>query len=64
MTGITFITDETHNKRFVQIDLDTLEKYEERLEDLFDAIIAESRKDEESISWEEIKKNLKKKGKI
>lgn len=50
MTGITFIIDETHN--------------EERLEDFFDVFIAESRQDEESISWEEIKKNLKKKGKI
>lgn len=62
MTGITFIKDETHNKRFVQIDLDTLENYEERVEDLFDAIIAESRKDEENVSWEEIKKDLKKRG--
>jgi len=40
------------------------EKYEEKLEDLFDAIIAESRKDEESVSWEDVKKRLKKKGKI
>jgi hypothetical protein len=50
MTGITFIMDGTNDK--------------ERLEDLFDIFIAESRKDEESISWEEIKKNLKKEGKI
>lgn len=64
MTGITFIKDETHNKRFVQIDLDTLEKYEEKFEDLFDTIIAESRKDEENISWEALKKDLKKKGKL
>jgi hypothetical protein len=64
MTGITFIKDETHNKRFVQIDLDTLEKYEEKFEDLFDVIIAEVRKDEENISWEDVKKNLKRKGKL
>jgi len=61
MKGITFIKDETHNKRLVQIDLDTLEKYEEKMEDLFDVIIAESRKDEENVSWEKVKKQLKKK---
>ncbi|HTA84173.1 MAG TPA: hypothetical protein VK783_14610 [Bacteroidia bacterium] len=61
MKGITFIKDETHNKRLVQIDLNTLEKYEEKMEDLFDVIIAESRKDEESVSWEKVKKQLKKK---
>lgn len=61
MKGITFIKDETHNKRLVQIDLDTLQKYEEKMEDLFDVIIAESRKDEKSISWDAVKKQLKKK---
>ena len=64
MKGITFIKDETHNKRFVQIDVDTLQKFEERVEDLLDVIIAESRKDEESVSWEQVKKGLKKKSKL
>ena len=56
MKGITLIKDETHNKRFVQIDVDTLQKFEERVEDLLDAIIAESRKDEKIVSWEAVKK--------
>ena len=64
MKGITLIKDETHNKRFVQIDVDTLRKFEERVEDLLDVIIAESRKDEESVSWEQVKKGLKKKSKL
>ena len=64
MKGITLIKDETHNKRFVQIDVDTLQKFEERVEDLLDAIIAESRKDEEIVSWDAVKKELKKKGKL
>ena len=64
MKGITLIKDETHNKRFVQIDVDTLQKFEERVEDLLDAIIAESRKDEKIVSWEAVKKELKKKGKL
>jgi len=42
MTGITFITDESYD--------------EERLQDLFDVFIAESRKDEKCVSWKEVKK--------
>ena len=64
MKGVSFITDETKKKRFVQIDLETLKKYDDRIEDLFDVIIAESRKDEEKISIEDAKKMLKKSGKL
>jgi len=64
MKGITFITDETHNKRFVQIDLDKLEKYQDEIEDLLDVIVAESRKDEAEVSWEELKKQLRAEGKL
>jgi len=64
MKGVTFITDETHNKRFVQIDLDKLEKHQDEIEDLLDVIVAESRKGEEEISWEELKKQLKAEGKL
>jgi len=48
----------------VVIDPKTLSKFEEQMEDLFDGIIAESRRDEASTSWEEIKKNLKKKRRV
>lgn len=64
MKGITFITDETHKKRFVQIDLEQLEKHQGEIEDLLDVIIAESRKDDENISWEELKRQLKSEGKL
>ena len=64
MRGITFIADETHKKRFVQIDLEELEKYQNKIEDLLDAIIAESRKNDEEISWEEVKEQLKASGKL
>ena len=64
MKGITFITDETHNKRFVQIDLEELEKHQNKIEDLLDVIIAESRKDDEEISWEDVKAQLKASGKL
>jgi len=64
MKGVTFITDETHNKRFVQIDLDRLEKHQDEIEDLLDVIVAESRKNEEEVSWEELKKQLQADGKL
>jgi hypothetical protein len=64
MKGITFITDETRKKRFVQIDLEQLEKHQGEIEDLLDVIIAESRKDDETISWEDLKKQLKSEGKL
>ncbi len=64
MKGVTYITDNKSKKKAVVIELKTLRKFEEQLEDLFDGIIAESRREETSISWEEVKKNLKKKGKL
>jgi len=64
MEGVTFITDETHDKRFVQIDLDQLEKHQNEMEDLLDMILAESRKDDEEISWDALKKELEKEGKL
>lgn len=64
MKGVTFITDETHKKRFVQIDLEHLEKYQNEIEDLLDVIIAESRRNDKEVSWEEIKEQLKTAGRI
>lgn len=61
MKGVTFITDETHKKRFVQIDLD---KYGEIWEDFYDVLIAESRKDEPSKPLDEVLKELEKDGKL
>jgi len=64
MKGVTFITDETHQKRFVQIDLEQLEKHQNEIEDLLDVIIAESRKNDEEVSWEELKGQLKAEGRL
>lgn len=61
MEGIRYVTDEKNRKVAVQIDL---EKYGELWEDFYDAIIAESRKDEERVSWEDVKKELKEEGKL
>lgn len=64
MKGVSYITNKKNQKTAVIIDLKTLKKYEEQLEDLFDMVIAESRAEEPSVSWETIKRNLKKKGKL
>jgi hypothetical protein len=64
MKGVHFLTNEKNEKVAVQIDLKSIEKYQEAIEDLLDGIIAESRKDEPSVSWELVKTRLRKKGKL
>jgi hypothetical protein len=64
MKGVSYITDDKNRKKAVVIEIKTLTQYEEQLEDLLDVIIAEARKDEPIIAWEDVKLQLKKKGKI
>ena len=65
MKVVSFITDETHHRRYAQIDLNALAKFDsEAIEDLFDTIIAASRKNEKSESWQSVKAELIKEGKI
>lgn len=63
MEAITILNDETNHRRLMQIDLDELSKNEELMEDLFDIISLELRKNEETIPWEEVKKQLQLSGK-
>ena len=64
MKGVSYLTDENNHKKAVVIDIKTIEKYDEDLEDLFDGIIAESRKNDEKIPLKKIISNLKKTGKL
>jgi len=64
MKGVNFITDDKNRRTAVIIDLKTIKQHQEDVEDLLDVIVAESRKDEPKRSWEEVKKSLKKKGKL
>ena len=64
MKGVSILYDEVNNRRLLQVDLNEIDKDEEGLEDLFDIIIAERRKDEEKISLEELTALLKKEGKL
>ena len=64
MKGVSYITDGRNRKKAVVIELKTIEQYPEEVEDLLDVIVAESRKSDELISWEDAKKRLKQKGKL
>ena len=64
MKGVNFITDDKNRRTAVIIELKTIERHQEDVEDFLDVIIAESRKDEPKRSWEDVKNSLKKKGKL
>jgi len=64
MKGVNFITDEKNRRKAVIIDIKTIEEHQEDVEDFLDVIVAESRKDESKRSWDDVKKSLKKKGKL
>lgn len=64
MKGVSYITDGKNRKKAVVIDIKLIETNEEAVQDLLDVIIAEARKEEPKKSWEEVKKSLKRKGKL
>lgn len=64
MKGVSVLQDMEHDRRLVQIDLGKVDLSDEGIEDLFDLIIAESRKDSPTISMEQLVRQLKKDGKL
>jgi hypothetical protein len=64
MKGVTIIKDEKNNKKILQVDLKEVAKHPDELEDLIDVLVAEARKDEPKKNWDDVKKSLKKKGKL
>lgn len=61
MKGVSYLTDEVGQKKAVVIDLELLKHREnlaDILEDIEDAVAIETRKDEESVNWEEARKGL------
>ncbi len=60
MEGVTFLKNESNNHRLMQIDLDVLPKDEEALEDLYDLLAVELRRNEETVPWNVVKENLEK----
>lgn len=55
MTGIHYVTDEKGNPTAVMLDL---QQWGELWEDIYDGIIAEQRKNEPLIPWDEVKRQL------
>jgi hypothetical protein len=64
MRGITILTDEKKKRKILQADIKEIAKNPEAFEDLVDVLIAESRKEEKKISWDDAKKQLRKAGKL
>jgi hypothetical protein len=64
MEAITILKNESNNHRLMQIDLDVLADNEEQLEDVYDIIAVELRKNEQSVSWEQAKQQLHDEGKL
>jgi hypothetical protein len=59
MTGIKFITDEKGRRTDVVI---SLKRYSKELEDFFDHLVFEERKQEETVPFEKILDDLKQEG--
>lgn len=58
MKGVTFLKYETNKRDLVQIDMKILEGDAEKVEDLIDLLIAESRKHDKKLDWTDVRKRL------
>lgn len=64
MKGVCFVIDSKKRLKAVQIDIKTIEKHQEELEDFLDGLIASLRKGEPNRDLDKVKKSLRKKGKL
>jgi hypothetical protein len=55
MSGIQYVTDEKGNPTAVLIDL---KQWGDLWEDIYDGMVAEERKNEPLIPWEQVKRQL------
>ena len=55
MKGIQFVTDETGNRTAVLI---SLAEWGEVWEDIYDILVSEARKEEPTLTWEELKAEM------
>jgi hypothetical protein len=61
MNGIQFVVNDKGKKTAVVIDL---QQHGELWEDMYDNLVASSRRNEPRESWEKVKQKLKRAGKI
>ena len=64
MKGVTILNDEANKKRYLHIDVSALRTHRERIEDMIDALVAEERAGQPTISLETLEKKLRKAGKL
>jgi hypothetical protein len=58
MKAVTILKNEENDHKLVQIDLDEFAENDELIEDLFDFLTIELRRNEETVSWEDVKKQI------
>ena len=58
LKGVRLITDETEKRRYVRIDLATLAKDPEAVDEYLDGLIAKERRSEPSIPHEQVMRAL------
>ena len=63
MKGVSILYDEVRKKRIVQIDMDALGKDPEAIEDLMDVLVAQSRRNEPTITLNAYLKSAKRRKK-
>ena len=61
MKGVHFVTDSDGKAVAVQIDI---EQWGELWEDMYDRMLIEQRKDEDSVAWADVKRELHALGKL
>ncbi len=61
LTGFQFLIDEQGEKIAVLLDF---EQHGELWEDVYDSLITDSREHEPTVPWEEVKRELRSKGKL
>jgi hypothetical protein len=59
MKGIQFVIDDSGEKRAVMIDL---KEWGELWEDFYDILVSESRKNEPTVPWNELKAEMEQEG--
>jgi len=61
--GVKLITDETENRRYVQIDIATLVSEPEAVEEYLDGLVAKARRDEPTVPHEKVMRAVYKQAK-
>jgi uncharacterized Ntn-hydrolase superfamily protein len=58
MKAVIVFKNEENDHKLVQIDIDELANNDELIEELFDFLTIELRRNEETVSWEDVKKQI------